>query len=99
MPSNKLRPGTLKLNICSPNTSKRVNNWKIMDLSYGVPLFDMELNHAITTKILEGELVTEESLGILRTTSNEVKQSILDFTKSCNYYKNIGRRTCNRRKF
>jgi len=82
MPSNKLRPDTLKLKISSNNTSKLVNNWKIMDLSYGVPLFDMELNHAITTKILGGELVTEDSLGIMRTKSDEVKENMLEFIKS-----------------
>jgi len=53
--------------------------WKFLELSYGVPLFDTELNATITMKIVSGGLVTEESLVSLREDSEKLKEGLLQF--------------------
>lgn len=79
-PSNISRPSALQL----PNTANNktlLDNWKLLELSYGVPLFDMELNSEITTRINEGDLVQADSLSQLRETSEKIQEGLLTFIK------------------
>ena len=82
MPSKQTRPNKLQLKLSNPSSTEAYDSdWKLMDVSFGIPLFDMELNNAITNKILEGDLVTEESLKALRDSSEKVKEGLLEFIK------------------
>eukprot|EP00090_Calanus_glacialis_P008224 TRINITY_DN16538_c0_g1_i1.p1 TRINITY_DN16538_c0_g1~~TRINITY_DN16538_c0_g1_i1.p1 ORF type:complete len:858 (-),score=315.54 TRINITY_DN16538_c0_g1_i1:118-2628(-) len=74
-----LRPTNLKLSVQS-NTDL-VEEWKLLELSYGVPLFDTELNAAITGRIVKGGLVTEESLASLGGDCQKLKEGLLDFIR------------------
>lgn len=73
------RPKALQL----PNLNNKTvtDNWKLLELSYGVPLFDMELNSLITTRINEGELVQVDSLTQLRDTSAKIRDGLMQFIK------------------
>ena len=81
--SGNMRPKHLSLGFTTTEPSKMCleDDWKLMDVSYGIPLFDMELNCAITNKILEGDLVDPESLQSLKETSESVKKGLLQFIK------------------
>ena len=81
--SGNLRPNQLSLSVTTSEASKKglEDDWKLMDVSYGIPLFNMELNCAITNKILEGDLVDQESLQSLKVTSERIKQGLLEFIK------------------
>ena len=78
-PSKISRPQALQL----PNVANKsfVDNWKLLELSYGVPLFDMELNNLITTRINDGELIQAENLSQLRESSEKIKDGLLTFIK------------------
>ena len=41
---------SLNVNVKTSNDDNLENYWKLMDISYRIPLFDMDLNSAITTK-------------------------------------------------
>ena len=81
--SGSSRPKQLTLNVTTAEASKKglEDDWKLMDVSYGIPLFDMELNCAITNKILEGDLVDQDSLRSLQETSERIKKGLLGFIK------------------
>lgn len=81
--SGNLRPKQLSLSVTTSEASKErlEDDWKLMDVSYGIPLFNMELNCAITNKILEGDLLDQESLQSLKLTSERIKQGLLEFIK------------------
>ena len=79
--TKNIRPNQLSLNVKTSTDDSLENCWKLMDISYGIPLFDMDLNSAITTKVLDGGLVTEDSLGSLRDTSEKVKEDLLKFIR------------------
>ena len=74
------RPQGLQLQISNSKTSL-VDNWKLLELSYGVPLFDMELNSLITTRINEGDLIQPESLSRLGKSSENIKNGLLQFIR------------------
>ena len=50
--TKNIRPNQLSLNVNvkTSNDDNLENYWKLMDISYRIPLFDMDLNSAITTK-------------------------------------------------
>ena len=81
--SGSNRPKKLTLNVTTAEASRKgfEDDWKLMDVSYGIPLFDMELNCAITNKILEGDLVDQDSLQSLQETSERAKMGLLEFIK------------------
>ena len=84
--SGSNRPKQLSLNVTTAEASRKgfEDDWKLMDVSYGIPLFDMELNCAITNKILEGDLVAQDSLQSLQETSERAKKGLLEFIKDNN---------------
>jgi len=71
------RPTDLNLSVAT--NRDLVEEWKLLELSYGVPLFDTELNAAITRRIVEGGLVVEESLDRLREDCGKQKEGLLQF--------------------
>jgi hypothetical protein len=71
------RPTNLKLSV--ETTRDLVEEWKLLDLSYGVPLFDTELNAEITDRIVKGGLVTGESLASLSENCEQLKEGLLEF--------------------
>jgi len=73
------RPTNLKLSV--ETTQDMVEEWKLLDISYGVPLFDTELNAEITDRIVKGGLVTEESLASLSGDCEQLKDGLLEFIK------------------
>ena len=75
------RPQGLHLQINTASKTNLVDNWKLLELSYGVPLFDMELNNLITTRINEGELIQPESLSQLAKSSESIKNGLLQFIR------------------
>ena len=80
--TTKLRPKQLSLSVTSESSRKDLaDDWKLMDVTYGIPLFDLELNCDITNKILEGDLVAKESLKSLKETSETAKEGVLEFIK------------------
>ena len=82
MPSKQNRPNKLQLKLpTNTSDSSLVSDWKVMDVSFGIPLFDMELNNIITSKIVEGDLVKEESLEALMDSSMSVGEGLLSFIK------------------
>ena len=80
-PNKTNRPQGLQLQNTAVNKTSLVDNWKLLELSYGVPLFDMELNSLITTRINEGELIQPESLSQLRESSENIKNGLLHFIR------------------
>ena len=49
--TKNIRPNQLSLNVKTSTEDDSLENcWKLMDISYRIPLFDMDLNSAITTK-------------------------------------------------
>ena len=77
--TNKQRPNQLNLKVSPQQKEKMVDEWKVMDISYGIPLFDMSLNCSIISKIMEGSLVTEESLARLKESLEKKKDGLLNF--------------------
>ena len=77
--TNKQRPNQLNLKVSSRQKETMVDDWKVMDISYGIPLFDMSLNCSIISKILEGSLVTEESLARLKESLEKNKDGLINF--------------------
>jgi len=73
------RPTNLKLSV--ETTHDIVEEWKLLDISYGVPLFDTELNAEITDRIVKGGLVSEESLANLCRDCEQLKEGLLEFIK------------------
>eukprot|EP00092_Neocalanus_flemingeri_P039558 GFUD01043074.1.p1 GENE.GFUD01043074.1~~GFUD01043074.1.p1 ORF type:complete len:840 (+),score=271.04 GFUD01043074.1:108-2627(+) len=71
------RPTALSLSVAT--TKDIVEEWKLLELSYGIPLFDTDLNASITRRIVEGGLVTEESLASLRQDCDKLKEGLLTF--------------------
>ena len=81
-PNKTNRPQGLQLeNTAAASKTSLVDNWKLLELSYGVPLFDMELNSLITTRINEGDLIQPESLSQLRESSENIKDGLLQFIR------------------
>ena len=78
-PGKVCRPQALQLQ--SSVNKTLADNWKLLELSYGVPLFDMELNSLITTRINEGELVQAESLSQLKESSETIRDGLLQFIR------------------
>jgi len=76
-PPKAHRPTELNLSVSRSNDL--VSNWKLLELSYGIPLFDTDLNQAITDRIISGKLVTNESLMNLKEDFENLKKGLLDF--------------------
>jgi len=73
------RPTELHLSVMVSTSSDLSEEWKPLELSYGVPLFDTELNASITSRIVEGELIKDESLARLREDCSKLKEGLLQF--------------------
>jgi len=58
------------------------NQWKLLELNYGIPLFDTELNQAITGRIVKGNLVTENSLVKMKECADSLKREMLAFIET-----------------
>jgi FAM91 C-terminus len=59
------------------------DNWVVLDLSYGIPLFDADLNGAVMERIVGGGrgLAKAASLQRLSTASAETSAALLDFIR------------------
>jgi len=71
------RPSELQLAV-GPS-SELVEEWKPLELNYGVPLFNTELNASITSRIVEGGLTKEKSLESLMDEFGKLKDGLVQF--------------------
>ena len=55
--------------------------WQVLDLTFGVPLFDMELNKAVTDRITCRDLVCPASLAALAEASSRLGDRLLAFIR------------------
>jgi len=70
-----------KLSITEPPCLK--DNWMIVDITFGVPLFDADLNTEIMKKILCHDLVKKETLDRVGQSFIQVEQDLLKFISKC----------------
>jgi len=54
-------------------------NWVVLDLTYGIPLFDADLNRAVMERIVGRGLVKAASLERLSAASLDTGAALLDF--------------------
>jgi hypothetical protein len=54
-------------------------NWVVLDLTYGIPLFDADLNRAVMQRIVGRGLVKAASLERLSAASLDTGAALLDF--------------------
>lgn len=57
-------------------------NWLVLDLTYGIPLFDAELNREVMERIVGRGLAKVASLERLSAASAETTAALLDFIRS-----------------
>jgi len=73
------RPNSL--GIPGGGVSGRIS-WQVLDVTFGIPLFDADLNSAVTRKIVEKGLVATESLERLVISSKKMTDKLLAFVDS-----------------
>ena len=61
---------------------KAGENWILLDIKFGVPLFDSELNKAICENITSNDLWKSDSLSALKSSGQELCQVLNDFITS-----------------
>ena len=57
-------------------------SWQVLDVTFGIPLFDADLNAAVTRKIVAKGLVATESLERLVISSKKMTDKLLAFVDS-----------------
>ena len=79
------RPNKLCIDSSSTGTNNHVtitkDNWTLVDITFGVPLFDAELNGEIVKKILCHDLVKRENLDRVGRHFVAVEQEFLSFIR------------------
>ena len=56
-----------------------IDNWTIVDITFGVPLFDADLNAEVVKKILCHDLVNKETLDRVGQSFIQVEKDLLKF--------------------
>uniref|UniRef100_A0A6B2EHL5 Protein FAM91A1 n=1 Tax=Phlebotomus kandelakii TaxID=1109342 RepID=A0A6B2EHL5_9DIPT len=66
-------------------------DWTLLDVTFGVPLFDVDCNTRICESLVK-HLVSDENLQILQEANNEMNRRFLLFVSQCLYFEdeNIG---------
>jgi hypothetical protein len=72
------RPGSLHLG----PPAEPEQDWQLLDLTFGVPLFDMELNAAVTGRITERGLARPDSLACLAESQAGLAGQLLAFIRA-----------------
>jgi len=72
------RPNMLNI----PNKNPDPDHWQVMDLTFGIPLCDNDLNAAVVSRIVEKGLVKAGSLDNLVTSSKKMANKLLGFVES-----------------
>lgn len=65
-----------------PDTQVKIDSyddWHILDLYFGIPLFSAEVNHTACQKIVSHQLCTEKNLEILTRSNRTLVLNLLDF--------------------
>ena len=77
-PPRPPRPNRLTLPPRGEHTELAAN-WVVLDLTYGIPLFDADLNRAVMERIVGRGLVKAASLERLSAASLDTGAAVLDF--------------------
>ncbi|XP_059614204.1 protein FAM91A1 [Phlebotomus argentipes] len=66
-------------------------DWTLLDVTFGVPLFDVDCNTRICESLVK-HLVSEENLQVLQESNSEMNRKFLQFVSQCLYFEdeNIG---------
>ncbi|GAB0089898.1 fam91a1 [Sergentomyia squamirostris] len=66
-------------------------NWTLMDVNFGVPLFDVDCNTRICESLVK-HLVSDENLVVLQEANSEMNRKFLQFVSQCLYFEdeNVG---------
>jgi len=82
-PSTLFPPSAPNLSVSTRSKPKMADRWVVFDVTFGVPLFDAELNAEIIEKILTKGLVAPDRLAKMYSSYSEMGVDLLSFIRSC----------------
>ncbi|XP_017472679.1 PREDICTED: protein FAM91A1 [Rhagoletis zephyria] len=80
--------GDSKTILDSPDTSSEETNteeWTLLDVNFGVPLFDVDCNTRICEQIVR-KLHRDENLQVLPAKATKMNEAFMNFVKQCMYF-------------